>query len=101
MSLAELDTGLFARKGQAAPTPFAGQAEASAAFGARRRLTLVAPVSETARPRPARRPDPRRRFTFRLDAERHTGLAAAADRAGMSRQRFLETVLDAALEAKR
>lgn len=96
MSLAESDALLFARKGEAAPSPFAGRDAAAAAFEKRRRLTLVALAPPAERPR--RRHESRKRFTFRLSGTLHAGLAAAAARAGVSRQRYLERLLVEALE---
>jgi hypothetical protein len=111
MSLASLDASLFARKGEAAPTPFAGRTAAEEAFGARRRLVLVAPdagahsrpdtAGPSAEPARPRRPDGRLRFTFRLAPARHAELAEAADRAGLSRQRYLEEALEARLAQDR
>ncbi len=107
MSLAELDGGLFARKGEAAPAPLAGRDESARAFGARHRLILVpltardgaSPAERGASRRRAVGSAPRRRFTFRLGPDLHARLAAAAAECGLSRQRYLEQALLARLDA--
>lgn len=106
MSLAELDGGLFARKGEAAPAPLAGRDESAQAFGARRRLILVPLGIQDGALSAERRASrgravgvaPRRRFTFRLGPELHARLAAAAAESGLSRQRYLERALLARLD---
>ncbi len=99
MTLASLAPDLFARKGEAAPTPFAGCEAQAAAFARRRRLGLIAPQAPMAvgGGSQRRRREWRRRLTFRLEPALHARLVAAAAKAGLSRQRYLERALAASL----
>lgn len=48
--------------------------------------------------KPFRAPVTRRKFTFRIEPERHKAFCAAADELGVSRQELLTRALDAYLE---
>jgi len=107
--------GLLARKGEANPatTHHGGESR----FQAQRVVVLPPialhriPVGESGQrilPRraanmakPLRAPVNRRKFTFRIEPDRHATFCAAADKLGISRQEFLTRALDAYLETLR
>lgn len=106
--------GLLARKGEANPatTHHGGESRFQA-----RRIVVLPPIAlhrphdpnatRTALPRraanmakPFQAPIHRRKFTFRVEPERHAAFCAAADEMGISRQELLTRALDSYLETR-
>lgn len=109
-----MQDGLLARKGEANPatTHHGGESRFQA-----RRVVVLPPIA-LHRPhngdatriggprraanmaRPFRAPVRRRKFTFRIEPERHAAFCAAADEMGISRQELLTHALDSYLEER-
>lgn len=105
--------GLLARKGEANPatTHHGGESRFQA-----RRVVVLPPIALHRAPDPGQRVPPRRaanvaqpcraqvarrKFTFRIEPERHQNFCAVADELGISRQELLTRALDAYLHTRR